>query len=100
MRAFLISESEERYNFYTSDKARKLVEERLPVKQESDDHRGAVAKRIYALRNRIVHTKSGGDYREPLFPFDSETKYIHHDIALAEFLARKVLIASGRPLQV
>ena len=71
----------------------------LPVRKKSDDHRGAVAKRIYAIRNRIVHTKGGFEEREPLLPFDPETRYLRHDIELVEFLARKVLVASSRPLR-
>jgi hypothetical protein len=35
----------------------------------------------------------------PLFPFDPETKYLDHDIDLAEFVATKVLIASSRALR-
>lgn len=100
LRTFLLPANEDRYKFYTSDDSRKLVRETIPIRKESDDHRGAVAKRIYAIRNRIVHTKSGYAEREPLFPFDPETKYLQHDSELVEFLARKVLIASSRPLRV
>ncbi len=100
LRGFLIPEDEARYVFYTSDDAKKVVRETLPLRRESEDHRGAVAKRIYAIRNRIVHTK-GAQTNEalPLFPFDPETKHLDHDIDLAEFLAKKVLVASSRALQ-
>jgi hypothetical protein len=77
-----------------------VVKERLPVREKADDHRGAVAKRVYAIRNRIVHTKGAYDDQEPLFPFDPEIRHLHHDIDLTEFLARKVLVASSRPLQI
>ncbi len=99
LRHFLISESDERYRFYTSDEAKKIVGETIPVRRESDDHRGSVAKRIYAIRNRIVHTKSGFDEREPLLPFDREAAHLRHDVELVEFLAQKVLVASSRPLR-
>ncbi len=99
LRFFLISEDEERYRFYTSDDAKKIVGETLPVRREADDHRGAVAKRVYAIRNRIVHTKGGFEEREPLLPFDPETSHLRHDVELVEFLARKVLVASSRPLR-
>lgn len=98
LRDFL--EDQARYEFYTSDNAKKLVRATVPVRKESDDHRQAVTNRIYAIRNRIVHTKSGYENQEPLFPFDPETKYLSHDIDLMEFLARKVLIASSRPLEI
>ncbi len=96
LRSFLISEDEARYRFYTTDDAKKVVGETLPVRKKSDDHRGAVAKRIYAIRNRIVHTKGSFEEREPLLPFDPETRHLRHDIELVEFLARKVLVASSR----
>ncbi len=91
--------SEDRYGFYTSNKAKRLVKEPIPLREKSGDILGATAKRIYAIRNRIVHTKGGFTDQEPLFPFDPEVKYLSHDIDLVEFLARKVLIASSRPLE-
>lgn len=99
IREFLISESEERYRFYTSDDAKKLTGETISVRRKSDDHRGLVAKRIYAIRNRIVHHKGGFEEREPLLPFDRETAHLRHDVDLVEFLAQKVLIASSRPMR-
>jgi hypothetical protein len=100
LRTFLISADESRYRFYTSDDAKKLVKERIPVREESADHRSAVASRVYAIRNRIVHSKRGFENQEPLFPFDPRTQYLMHDIELMEFLARRVLIASSRSLQL
>lgn len=99
LRDFLLSD-DERYRFYTSDEARKVVRERPPVKEKAADHREAVAKRIYAIRNRIVHTKAGGEEGEPLFPFDPEVAYLKHDIDLVAFLAQKTLVASSRPLHL
>ena len=58
--------------------------ERVPVKEKADDHRGAVAKRVYAIRNRIVHTKGTYGDEKPLFPFDPKVKYLRHDIRLDE----------------
>ncbi len=58
-----------------------------------------MAKRIYAIRNRVVRTKVGFEGREPLLPFDPTTRHLRHDIELVEFLARKVLVASSRPLR-
>lgn len=100
LRMFLIKEDEGRYRFYTSDDSKKIVRKKIPVREKSADHRGSVAERIYAIRNRIVHTKSGFEDQEPLFPFSPETKHLSHDIQLVRFLAQKVLIASSRPLQI
>lgn len=100
LRSFLIKEDESRYRFYTSEDSKKIVRKKIPVREESADHRSSVVERIYAIRNRIVHTKSGFEDQEPLFPFDPETKLLRHDIDLVRFLAQKVLIASSRPLQL
>ncbi len=100
LEGFLMSDSEDRYGFYTSNKANRIVKEPIPLREKSGDILGATAKRIYAIRNRIVHTKGGFSDQEPLFPFDPEVKYLSHDTDLVEFLARKVLIASSRPLEV
>ncbi len=62
------------------------MRERLPVKEKAADHREAVGKRIYAIRNRIVHTKAGSEDEDPLFPFDPEVAYLGHDIDLIVFL--------------
>lgn len=100
LEGFLMSDNEGRYEFYTSNKAKRIVKEPIPLREKSGDILGATAKRIYAIRNRIVHTKGGFSDQEPLFPFDPEVKYLSHDIDLVEFLARKVLIASSRPLEI
>ncbi|MDP9479246.1 MAG: hypothetical protein M3R38_26800 [Actinomycetota bacterium] len=70
------------------------------MKEKAADHREAVVRRIYAIRNRIVHTKAGGEEDDPLFPFDPEVAHLRHDIDLMGFLAQKTLIASSRPLRL
>jgi hypothetical protein len=35
-----------------------------------------------------------------LLPYSTDLAYIKYDIDLVEFLARKVLIASGKPLKI
>lgn len=89
LRGVLIPEDEERYAFYTSDDAKKVVREALPLRREADDHRGAVAKRIYAIRNRIVHTKGAHADQASLFPFDPETKHLGHDIDTSPSSSRR-----------
>jgi hypothetical protein len=58
-----------------------------------------VASRIYDLRCRIVHTKDDAEI-ELLLPFSTDLAHIKYDIDLVEFLARKVLIASGKPINL
>lgn len=58
-----------------------------------------VADRIYQIRCRIVHSKEDGgpDGAQLLLPFGDEARKLTHYIALARFLAQKVLIAGAKP---
>jgi hypothetical protein len=99
LREFLLGDSD-RYGFYDSEQQEKVARERLPLRGPSFDHRKDVAKRMYEISCRIVHTKAGYDEQEPLLPFDPEVRYLRFDIDLIEFLARKVLIdaSTSQPL--
>lgn len=58
-----------------------------------------VANRIYDLRNRVVHAKEDGGPNlgvEVLLPFSAEADRLGADIALAQFVAQKVVIADRR----
>jgi hypothetical protein len=99
LRAFL-EDSEDRYRFFTSDHQRQLSRETVPPAEASVDHLEHVAERIYDIRNRIVHTKAGYEDAEPLLPFDQEARQMQHDIDLVQFLARKVLEESSRPIKI
>jgi hypothetical protein len=100
LRTFLLGD-EDRYSFYDSEDQTKIAPTKITLRGPSFDHRKDVAKRIYEIRCRIVHTKAGYDKEEPLFPFDPEVEYLRYDIDLIQFLARKVLIdaSSSQPLQ-
>ena len=59
-----------------------------------------VSERIYEIRCRIVHSKaSEGDF-DVLLPYSSGIKKLNFDLELIEFISRKVLIASSRPLNL
>lgn len=61
---------------------------------------GAVAERIYDVRNKVVHTKDqyGDDEQNALLPFSAEAELVRFEIQLAEYLAQRVLIASSRAI--
>ncbi len=97
LRAFLEG-NEERKRFYASDECTGISEARIPVGGSSVDWRGDVARRIYDIRNRVVHAKGQhADGPEPLLPFDAEANLLWHDVGLAAFLAREALSASAAP---
>ena len=74
----------------------------LPIATAATDLRADVAERIYDIRCKIVHTKS--DSRdgsvELLLPFSPEADQLSNDIALVQFIAQKVLIASSTALNM
>ncbi|MFI2102906.1 hypothetical protein ACH436_06415 [Isoptericola sp. NPDC019693] len=68
------------------------------------DLRHQIADRIYALRCRIVHTKSdGGESRaepELLLPSSDEVQWLNPEIELAKLVAQRVIVArSARALR-
>jgi hypothetical protein len=70
----------------------------LNLEDKSHDLRDQVAKRVYAIRCRIVHTKDDDvSYgSRMLLPFSPEAERLGVDVSLVQFLAQKVLIASSR----
>jgi hypothetical protein len=76
-----------------------IVETKLPVSTDSD-LRPLVAQRVYDIRNRIVHTKSGEPGSEVLLPFSRESRLLRFDIQLIQYLARQALIATSNPLRL
>jgi hypothetical protein len=56
--------------------------------------------RIYGVRCRIVHTKSGGGWTSnpPLLPFSAEARLIREDLALVEFCAERIIEATSTQL--
>ena len=70
------------------------------MKNETSDFIAEVSERIYEIRCRIVHTKSNEGNFEVLLPYSNEVKELNFDLELIEFLSRKILIASSRPLKI
>jgi hypothetical protein len=95
-----ISRSEERTVFLSS-KAKGLSSTKIPVANPDADLRNDVADRLYEIRCKIVHTK--GDSRdgevELLLPFSPEASQLNHDVDLAQYLARQVLINASAHLR-
>lgn len=89
----------QRREFYGSDECTHLSPTRVPISGSSSDWRGDVARRVYEIRNRVVHAKSQHDDLEPLLPFDPEVDLLWHDVELVAFLAREVLFSAARPLR-
>lgn len=96
---FFESNQERKDFFDVQKKSRSLAKQKISFSNRDSDLRTEVSNRIYELRCRIVHTKEEDDF-EILLPFSPEVGYIKHDLELIELLARNVLIAGGKPLQI
>ena len=96
-----ISETEEKIEHFSS-KTEGLTDHKIPVRNQDADLRNDVADRIYEIRCKIVHTKSGSREGEVelLLPFSHEAELLYPDIELIQYVAREVLISASSPLQV
>lgn len=95
------TELEDRAKFF-STKTEGLTDKRIAVRAPDADLRNDVADRIYDIRCKIVHTKSGvneGDV-ELLLPFSKEAELLYADIELIQFVAREVLVSASTPLRL
>ncbi len=91
---------EERFNFYADNKGKGIATQKISVKNETSDFVTGVSERVYEIRCRIVHSKaSEGDF-DVLLPYSNEAKKLNFDIELIEFISRKVLITSSRPIKI
>jgi hypothetical protein len=96
MRQYLIATKEREEHF--SSKAPKY--HKIPLANKNADLRNDVADRVYDIRCKIVHTKNehSDDDFPMILPFSEDAEYLLHDIDLAEFVARSVLVASSGEL--
>jgi hypothetical protein len=93
-----LNENTDRKDFFDEEKkSESLILQKISFTKKDHDIRLDVASRIYDLKCRIVHTNEDSDV-ELLFPYSTDLTYIKYDIDLIEYLARKVLIAGGKPL--
>ncbi len=97
---FSSDERVERFYDRTAKQKMPIVDVKIPINSEDADLRPQVAKRIYDIRCRIVHTKKGDDNLEILLPFSREATLLRFDIMLMEFIAQQILITTSRPLQI
>jgi hypothetical protein len=98
LRGFL-TESVERSK-HLSSKADGLTDKKIAIGNSDADLRNDVADRIYDIRCRIVHTKSGSSRNgvvDLLLPFSKEAELLYTDIELIQFVAREVLISGSSP---
>jgi len=91
---------ENRFNFYAKNIGKDIAKQKISVESDTTDFVAEVAERIYEIRCRIVHSKVSEGNFEVLLPYSSEAKKLNYDIEMIEFISRKVLISSSRPLKI
>ena len=94
-------ENHEIAEFFRS-KFQLIASQKISVESSKADIVTETSNRIYEIRCKIVHTKSG-DLRSQsalLLPNTKEAKQLGIDIQLIRFVAGKVLIAMRQPLQL
>lgn len=89
-----------RFDFYSENKGSKISKQKISVKNKTTDFIAEISERIYEIRCRIVHSKSSEGSFDVLLPYSNEVKNLNFDIELMEFISRKILITSSRPLKV
>lgn len=93
-------ESHARISEYYNTGYKPISEKKIPINNKESDLILETALRLYEIRCRIVHTKDQSDKEvQLLLPFSKETTNLHYDIALIEFIATSVLIASSAPIK-
>jgi hypothetical protein len=100
LRAYITATDERKEVF--SSKVKGLTEHKISINNPSADLRPEVADRVYDIRCKIVHTKSGmseGDI-DLLLPFSKEAQQLYYDIDLVQYIAQQVLIAASSPIKI
>ncbi len=97
-----LSERDDRKEFYANKDSYGVISKiRVPLGESASDRLQSIAKRLYDIRCRIVHSKADQDHAiAVILPFSKEAQMLTHDIALARFVARKTLVASGTALRI
>jgi hypothetical protein len=75
---------------------------RISLDQASADLRDQVADRVYYIRNRIVHVKSGPRRQSapPILPFSAESGALMMDIKLVQYLALRLMVSRASELRL
>ena len=89
-------------HFYKSKDWNKISKHKIHVANLGEDLRPLVANRIYDIRCKIVHTKSGenGENLDLLLPFSKEADMLYLDLQLLEFITKQVIISSSGPITI
>lgn len=99
LRDFL-NETDDRRRYY-QEEFKKISDKKIALSEDAPIVE-QTAERIYDIRCKVVHTKNleGGEAGEPILPFTKEEDLLAADVELINFLARRVLVASGTAFRI
>ncbi|MEH2183621.1 hypothetical protein [Nostoc sp.] len=95
-------EKNERLKSFLTKKDKMLDLEPLALNDNDEILINSIAKRIYDVRCRIVHTKNENNFdnAKSIYPFTKEANLLNCEIELIHYLAKRVLIASSSEFQL
>ncbi|WP_435005140.1 hypothetical protein P12x_003033 [Tundrisphaera lichenicola] len=94
-------ESDNERKSYFQSRVKSLNLDGLQIGTLDKDIRNDVSDRIYSIRCKIVHTKSGYESGvELLLPFSEEAASLGHEIELIRFVCTQVIVASSKSLRL
>ncbi len=97
----LLRQDQELQRFYAQPDM-PIVDNRVDIRagtrggKKQGDVRKQMAKRLYAIRNRIVHKKESSE--AVLLPFSPEVADLYEDVRILELLARRLIEKESVPL--
>jgi hypothetical protein len=97
-----LTSNQERQKWFTDEKgkggkAKKLSEHMIPINDKATNITAKLTERIYEIRCKIVHTKTGLDW---FIPFSEEASFLENDIELIRYIASDVLINNSREFKL
>lgn len=95
-----IIQIDEDINEYFNHKKSKKIANKILNTSNISNLISDCAERIYEIRCRIVHTKVSEKSYKLLLPSSPELKYMSFEISILEQIAKKVLIASSRTMNI
>lgn len=90
----------ERKEFYEKNETKGFIKQRITLSNQNADLIQEVTERIYEIRCKIVHSKSGDDEFDIILPYSFNVRKLTFDLELVEFIARKLLIANSQNLTI
>ena len=85
------------YDYYT--RRINLFGEAVHIQLKRGHVWGEIAKRIYAIRNAIVHSSEKYSRDERFIPFSEYREIVQRELPLIRFLAEQIILATSKRIK-